>query len=209
LHDVDGLVFRDGVGEPVTVERLGVADEEHDVPPQRALLVEDVAADLGVLREVRVERLAQRRAADVLGWTVDMTREMRGELDARHARTILQRQMRVLASAARMSDGGPGKPDKKELNPRLRGAVILVGSAMMVALNVIVSARLHEYYRLLFPLAGFFAPMGVFLIIQGASTEDMRSGAVPRRVIQLMFAAMLGGALLGLYANHVRFGHAF
>jgi hypothetical protein len=108
-----------------------------------------------------------------------------------------------------MSDGSPGKPDKKELNPRLRGAVILVGSAMMVALNVIVSARLHEYYRLLFPLAGLFAPMGVFLIIQGASTEDMRSGAVPRRVIQLMFAAMLAGALLGLYANHVRFGHAF
>ncbi|MDB5213996.1 MAG: hypothetical protein JWO86_1923 [Myxococcaceae bacterium] len=97
---------------------------------------------------------------------------------------------------------------KKEMPPRLRGAVILLGSSLMVALNLVISARLHEYYRLLFPLAGFFAPMGVFLIIQGASTEDMRSGAVPRRVIQLMFAAMLAGALLGLYANHVRFGHA-
>jgi hypothetical protein len=31
---------------------------------------------------------------------------------------------------------------------------------------------------------------------------------VPRRLIQLMLASMLAGALLGLYANHVRFGHA-
>jgi hypothetical protein len=51
--------------------------------------------------------------------------------------------------------------------------------------------------------------VGLFLIIQGASTEDMRSGAVPRSLIRLMLAAMLAGALLGLYANHVRFGRAF
>ena len=98
---------------------------------------------------------------------------------------------------------------KKEMAPRVRGTVILVGSVLMVALNLVVSARLHEYYRALFPLAGLFAPVGLFLIIQGASTEDMRSGVVPRRVIQLMLASMLAGALLGLYANHVRFGHAF
>lgn len=100
-------------------------------------------------------------------------------------------------------------PAKKEMPPRLRGAIILVGSAMMVALNVTISARLGEYYRMLFPLAGFLAPVGVFLIIQGASTEDMRRGVVPRRVILLMFAAMIAGAVLGLYANDVRFGRAF
>jgi len=87
--------------------------------------------------------------------------------------------------------------------------MILVGSAMMVALNLIVSARLQEYFRMLFPLAGFFAPLGLFLIIQGASTEDMRRGVVPRRVMQLMFGAMLAGVALGLYANHVLFGRAF
>lgn len=99
-------------------------------------------------------------------------------------------------------------PAKKELPPRLRGTVILVTSAMMVALNLIISARLGEHYRMLFPLAGFFTPLGLFLIVQGASAEDMRRGAVPRRVIQLMFAAMIAGAVLGLYANHVRFGRA-
>jgi len=99
--------------------------------------------------------------------------------------------------------------EKKEMPPRLRGAVILGGSATMVALNLILSARFHEYYRMLFPLAGFFTPMGLFLIIQGASTEDMRRGVVPRRVIQVMLAAMIAGAVLGLYANHVRFGRAF
>lgn len=93
--------------------------------------------------------------------------------------------------------------------PRLRGAVILVGSAMMVALNLLISARLQEYYRMLFPLAGFFAPMGLFLIIQGASTEDMRRGVVPRRVMQLIFGAMIAGVVLGLCANQVRFGRAF
>lgn len=98
---------------------------------------------------------------------------------------------------------------KKEMPPRVRGAVILLGSATMVALNLVVSARLHEYYRVLFPLAGFFTPLGLFLIIQGASTEEMRSGVVPRSVIQLMLAAMVAGALLGLYANSVRFGRAF
>jgi hypothetical protein len=98
---------------------------------------------------------------------------------------------------------------KKEMPPRLRGAVILGGSAMMVALNLIVSARLHEHYRMLFPLAGFLAPVGVFLIIQGASTEDMRRGVVPRPVILLMFAAMIAGAMLGLYANQLRFGRVF
>jgi uncharacterized membrane protein (GlpM family) len=103
----------------------------------------------------------------------------------------------------------PKQGSKKEMPPRLRGTVILLGSAMMVALNLVVSARLHEYYRVLFPLAGFFAPVGLFLVIQGASTEDMRSGAVPRSLIRLMLAAMLAGALLGLYANHVRFGRAF
>jgi hypothetical protein len=46
------------------------------------------------------------------------------------------------------------KKEKKEMPPRLRGTVILAGSAMMVALNLVVSARLHEYYRVLFPLAG-------------------------------------------------------
>ena len=80
---------------------------------------------------------------------------------------------------------------------------------VMMALNLVVSARLHEYYRVLFPLAGFFAPVGLFLIIQGASTEDMRSGVVPRSLIRLMLAAMIAGAALGLYANHVRFGRAF
>jgi hypothetical protein len=98
---------------------------------------------------------------------------------------------------------------KKEMPPRLRGAVILGGSAMMVALNLILSARPHEYYRMLFPLAGFFTPKGLFLIIQGASTEDMRRGVVPRRVIQLVFTAMVAGVVLGLYANHVRFGRSF
>ncbi len=99
-------------------------------------------------------------------------------------------------------------PAKKEFPPRLRGTVILVGSAMMVALNLIISARLQEYYRMLFPLAGFFAPMGLFLLVQGASTEDIRRGVVPRRVMQLVFGAMLAGVVLGLYANHFRFGRA-
>jgi drug/metabolite transporter (DMT)-like permease len=107
-----------------------------------------------------------------------------------------------------MGAGKDGKKETKEMAPRLRGTVILLGSVLMVALNLVLSARLHEHYRMLFPLAGFFAPVGVFLIIQGASTEDMRSGVVPRRSIQLMLASMLAGALLGLYANHVRFGHA-
>jgi hypothetical protein len=101
------------------------------------------------------------------------------------------------------------KRPKKEMPPRLRGTVILAGSVAMVALNLVVSARLNEYYRALFPLAGFFTPLGVFLIIQGASTEDMRSGAVPRRVILPMLVAMVAGAVLGLYANQVRFGRAF
>lgn len=107
-----------------------------------------------------------------------------------------------------MGAGKDGQKEKKEMAPRLRGTVILLGSVLMVALNLVLSARLHEHYRMLFPLAGFFAPVGVFLIIEGASTEDMRSGVVPRRSIQLMLASMLAGALLGLYANHVRFGHA-
>jgi drug/metabolite transporter (DMT)-like permease len=108
-----------------------------------------------------------------------------------------------------MSRSPKGTKEAKEMAPRLRGTVILLGSAAMVALNLVLSARLHEHYRALFPLAGFFAPVGVFLLIQGATTEDMRSGVVPRRSIQLMLASMLAGAVLGLYANHVRFGRAF
>ena len=98
MHDVDGLIGRDGVAEPMAIVRLRVADEEDDVPAQCALLVEDVAAHLWMSREVRVEDLSERGARDVLGRTIDVTREMRCELDARHGRTILQRRLRVLAS---------------------------------------------------------------------------------------------------------------
>jgi hypothetical protein len=101
------------------------------------------------------------------------------------------------------------KKEKKEIPPRVRGTIILAGSATMVALNVAISARLHEHYRMLFPLAGFFAPLGLFLIVQGASAAEIRSGVVPRSLLRFMFAAMVAGALLGLYANAVRFGRAF
>ena len=92
-----------------------------------------------------------------------------------------------------------------EMPPRARGLLLLGLATFMVVLNIELAHRMHTYYRALFPLAGFVSPLGVFLLVQGASVEDIRGGKVPRAVLMGVGAAMLAGVVLGLWANHVRF----
>jgi hypothetical protein len=96
--------------------------------------------------------------------------------------------------------------ERTELPPRLRGLVILVGSASMVALNLFASRYAHTHYRALFPFAGFFFPWGLFTLIHAPTTDDIRSGKVPRPIVLSVFLASGVGLAFGVWANHALFG---
>lgn len=81
-------------------------------------------------------------------------------------------------------------------------------AAALAGFNLWRHRALGDHSLFMFPLAGFFSPMGLFLLVRGVSTADLARGAVARGTLLAVLAAMVGGALLGLQANAALFGRA-
>ena len=92
--------------------------------------------------------------------------------------------------------------DGAGLPPRDRGLVILVGATGLVLLNLGTARYLQEYFALIFPFAFGVAPVGVALLVSGASPADIRAGKVPRASLLLVGVVMAAGVVGGFLANH-------
>ena len=94
------------------------------------------------------------------------------------------------------------------ISPRNRGLVILVGAAALVLINLAMARYMRQYFALLFPFAFGVAPVGVALLVSGASPEDIRAGKVARPWLILVAVVMVAGVIGGLLANHALIGRA-
>lgn len=97
----------------------------------------------------------------------------------------------------------------RELSPRQRGLTILICSLALVVINLLVSRTMGSYYPLLFPMAGFLAPMGAYMVITGFGEQDFRAQRAPRWQLGLVFFGMIACGIAGLRANDAFFGGPF
>jgi hypothetical protein len=93
------------------------------------------------------------------------------------------------------------------LPPRLQGVAALLISATVVVVGLFTARLMRtEFYPVVFPAAGFLAPMGLFQIITGYGRDDMTHRRVPGPLMGFLMLPMIVGALGGLEANRVVFG---
>ena len=73
MHDVDLDILVNRVLLGRAVANLGAVHEDGDVPAQRALFIEDIAARLRVTSEILLEGLPHGEPVDGLGGARDMS----------------------------------------------------------------------------------------------------------------------------------------
>jgi hypothetical protein len=88
LHDVDVPTLGDDVGLGDGIEELCTGHEHHHVTPHGTALVDDVAANEWVEREVGGEALGDGAAIDVDRRAADVTLQVLRERHPRHADTV-------------------------------------------------------------------------------------------------------------------------
>ncbi len=92
-------------------------------------------------------------------------------------------------------------PRRAPLSPRNRGLAILVGCSGCALINLFAMRSWNEYYPFLFPFAFALAPVGVILLLTGATQEELRAGKF-QNAARAMLLLMAIGVFVGLVVNH-------
>ena len=88
MHHVDLRVPIERIRKAFSIARLLAVNEDDDVAPERALLVENVFAHAWMSNEVGVEGFEDRNSCDRVLRTLHVASQVRRECNARHAPSV-------------------------------------------------------------------------------------------------------------------------
>ena len=91
LHHVDLAGRCDAVALPFAIEDRFSIDEDHDMLPKSAAIIQNITAKFHVFGKNSIEHFPDRRPADVMCWTINMLFQMRSEADVRHEVCVRER----------------------------------------------------------------------------------------------------------------------